>query len=1059
MVCSLVVVMLLSLLINNHALRRQSGSRRRSASPSISSTSSVWAARPSVKTRDTTKSVANNDFATLNDLRNLKGVGPKCKDMLAALGVYSISDLLLHVPRSVIDRSKTLPISDELIGTIATVEVIVNKVKEAGLHSRGGPYIVRCRDPASEQTFGLSYFFGAYAHYQWPTLRNVFSPEARIIVSGKVVKSSFSGQLEMVNPDFALNAADSVAISRQLVVEPTYPLTAGLSGSKLRGFVTSALEFAAENRDVYMRDWMSPEFRALRGWPTLLEALVTAHSPKSEACLSINSAWKERLAFDEFAALQLKQLLTMSAKYARHNQISQDVVDGPTLRQVNGSRSNQFGGAHTFTVQGNEGVLTSKLLASLPFELTQCQKNAMDDIFKDLSARDRMIRCVQGDVGSGKTVVAIMAMLRAVEGGKQAALLVPTDILAKQHFKVVAAALEKIRELQQHPGVDARPNACLITGAVKGKVRENFLSQLCSGAIDIVVGTHALLSENVANSIRSLGIVVIDEEQRFGVEQRDTLGDRSNVLYTTATPIPRSLMKVVEKSYAISTLIEKPPAKRPVQTLLIGISYTSRVLERIAANIPFGSKVFWVTPCLVPSANMPGSSATERFEQLSGMFPGKVALLHGKMTSEEKESVMEAFAKKDGTISILVSTTVVEVGVDVPDASICVIDRAENFGLSSIHQIRGRVGRGEKPEKEILKECFCVLLFQDRATDSEAQENSDPLSPAAKLQILARSNDGFEIAEFDLKLRGPGDIFGMRQHGEAGYKIGCLSAHGHLLSDAMDIALKIHENPAMFRDFKAASIIFTGLPGSAAPSTQRSKSVTATAISPASVASQSEDNLPDTVLSANSDLMGSALVVVFDLETTGLTNENHRIIQLAARVIGSEKTFNAYINPGMAVPKIIVELTGLSGAFLQAEGYPFSEAWKAFQVFLSEIRACDPKKKIVLAAHNGFDFDFPFIMAELKRSGVQLDWKDELHIDGMLDTLALARNPALWKHMPKDGRPSGYSLTKLYKYVTGETLKNGHNAVVDCDALVHVLESDLLRGRWREIANSHLLQM
>ena len=745
------------------------------------------------------RKVEEDDFASLNDIRTVRNVGPKTFELLEGLGVKTVTDLLLHFPRGIVNRGAVCQaVHEDLVGTIVTCEAVVDKVKESFVGGRS-PHIVHCRDNNNTR-FTMTFFLAGKAKFVWDrVLSKTLSVGSIIYVSGKLSLSKFNDEFEFVNPE--VKSSDD-AQQKMWGVEAKYALTDGITGKKVRSLMESALEHA----DVHsfwdsgkqQGDWLPNNYRLKKGWPTLPEAFARAHAPQTEEDLSINAAWRERLAFDEFVALQLRQMQRSAQKEA-------GLLE--KLRQTRG----EDGARQAYIVRGN-GSLTSKLKSSLPFNMTACQRRAVEEIWAQLGQPERMVRCVQGDVGSGKTLVAILAMMHAVEGGQQAALLAPTQILANQHHNVIRKHCEMIRNQlsEEQGGVPVlRPNVRIITGNVKAKERDALLRELRDGSVDIVVGTHALLTDNVADSFCSLGLVVIDEEQRFGVKQRDHLGDRSNVLFTTATPIPRSLMLLAEATngYSISTLVEKPPAKREVCTILRGRSQIDQIIERISANLATDTKAFWVCSSLEDDGS--GSSAEERYAQLSARFPGNVALLHGRQSGEEKEAAMAAFAK--GEVQVLVTTTVVEVGVDIPDASICVIDNAERFGLSQIHQIRGRIGRGEKPAREILDKCFCVLLFQDedqgKNEDEEGQEeegdgaNSSRRLPKEKLQILEKSSNGFEIAEADLQLRGPGDIFGESQHGTADYRAASITDHSHLLGDSLAMALKIRKGEIRYSNF------------------------------------------------------------------------------------------------------------------------------------------------------------------------------------------------------------------------------------------------------------------
>ena len=564
--------------------------------------------------------------------------------------------------------------------------------------SRSARYSVQ-----SDLLFGKT---GAAA-YAWAPHAKILRPGAHVVISGKLGFSTFTNNYEIINPDVVLDAASPSALSKALVAEPVYGLTAGLTAHKLRGMITTLLESVQSEANLFKHDWLSNEVKSKYKWPAFGAAIMAGHAPENRetfyAIVTVINGPKGWHLTSWFVCVYYRLCVTKQRK----REIAKKAL------ALHGG--NQEALDRAYIVEGT-GELTKVLEQVLPFALTSCQVKASQEISQELRESHRMARCVQGDVGSGKTLVAIMGMLHTIEAGKQCALLAPTEILANQHYEVITELFNSISErIPDRKG----PTVRLVTGSVKGKARDVLLEEMRTGAVDVVVGTHALITDAVADSFRDLGLVVIDEEQRFGVNQRDALADRTNVLYTTATPIPRSLMLLVKDGYSVSTLDEKPPAKRPVKTVLVGVSLTDKVISRIQANIDYGSKIFWVTPCLSPSANMPGSSVQERYDQLNNLFPGRVAILHGQMSAAEKAEVMETFSQAESPISVLVSTTVVEVGVDVPDASICVIDRADQFGLSQMHQIRGRVGRGDKPAREILEECYCVLLYDD----SEQEEN------------------------------------------------------------------------------------------------------------------------------------------------------------------------------------------------------------------------------------------------------------------------------------------------------------------------------------------------
>lgn len=1065
-------------------------------------------------------------------VNSIKGVGPKTVEQLGALGIATLGQLLLHFPSQMIDRRNRVNLQEDLIGTIVTVEAVVERVKEG---YRGSPYVVTCRDMQGNR-FSLTYFLGKTeaSKYSWLSLAKVFKPNGKIVVSGKLGFSTFTKSFDMVNPEIAVDASSTAAVEQALVAEPVYGLTAGLTAVKLRGIIKTALEQIREETVLTQYDYISPTLQMKYDWPPFLDAVDKAHNPTTAADLYNNfeHKWVERLAFDELVSLSLIQ--------SYKHKVKAQELSGQLKSTTDTSN---------FAVKGNN-ILTKALQDVLPFELTSSQKTVSKEIFEELQQDSRMIRCVQGDVGSGKTLVATMGILNAIEAGKQAALLAPTEILAQQHYGVISDLFDKIATKTGNN--KGRPNVRLITGQVKGKAREAIMKEMESGEVDVVVGTHALITESVASSFSKLGLVVIDEEQRFGVNQRDVLADRSNVIYTTATPIPRSLMLAVQEDYTVSTLTDKPPSKRVVNTVLLGLSLTDKIIERIKANIDYGSKVFWVTPCLSPSANMPESSAQERYDQLHTLFPGRVAILHGKMNSTEKQEVMARFSAPESDISILVSTTVVEVGVDVPDASICVIDRAEQFGLSQMHQIRGRIGRGEKPPREIIDECYCVLLYDDQ----DSTQN-----PKEKLQMLSTCNNGFEISEKDLLLRGPGDIFGFRQHGNAAYKVASIVRHSHLLLDAQKTANQIlaaygnsnrlieellhvfQQRPQSMKGNKHLSLLEAlvseeGLSIDNAGQNEHIKATTkkastSTAIkkkTPSSIGESRPDGLPPRSalppfefdpsmphLNYENDVLeimaaigvdrdeeavkayqsgaeksirsrrsskaqdladfssqaivplspisyesfaadtstDSPLVVVLDLETTGLQHKDHRIIQIAAKVLGDESSlYNAYIRPvGAIVSPFIADLTGIEQAFLDAEGMSFQEGWDGFKNWLREVKGVG-NRPVVMLAHNGKKFDYDFLAAEVHRHcpcADQEDWYKEAGITAFVDSLLILREDGAWPN--KALKPKRFRQGDLYEHVVGKPLENGHNAIFDILALEEILLDDMLRETWIKVAN------
>jgi ATP-dependent DNA helicase RecG len=982
------------------------------------------------------------DNSLSSSLESIKGIGPKLSQAFKQLDIHSIGDVLLHYPTSMIDRRNVkVSLADVEVGTVNTLKVTVHKVKDGGFN--GSPHKVYCTDE-NGVTLGITLFLGKgfQVSKYWSSLKNMYyTCDNTIIVSGRVSISSYDGAFEMANPDRIFNIND-LDISKKLDIETIYPQTQGLTSTKIATVVKEAIDIVSAD---LAHDYLDGSMNKKNQLPTLLESLKNIHSPQSSDDISPLAKYRQRIAFDELVASHLK-FLESKAVNAPHNSVKD------------------------FSVKSS-GELTASLIKNLPFSLTKSQKITVDEIFADMESSSRMSRLIQGDVGSGKTIVAFLAMLKAVEAGKQACLIAPTEILAKQHFSSLCKYLDTIKDASNEYctkklGRNRSIISHLITGSVVGKTRDNIISQFKSHDADIAIGTHALLTENVLDSLSNLEIVVVDEEQKFGVNQRELIASKTNVIYTTATPIPRSMMLAALSERNISTLTEKPPAKRPIKTVLLGRSLTEDIIERIKVNIPFGTKIFWVTPSLNPSKVMPGCSAIERNAQLSKLFPGKVGLLHGKMSPEEKNNVMFKFSS--GEYSLLVSTTVVEVGVDVPDASICVIDRAEYFGLSQLHQIRGRIGRGERPPQEVLNECYCVLLYDDlkqgisdiaEVDDEDSDEIFNEPCDVEKLKILEQSNDGFEIAEADLKIRGPGDLFGIIQHGHKNYKVTDLKFHSHLVEDAILVAKEIFEGrslspynkkfkflmelfstservePVKLKDTKVANLITT-----------IEKKTPVKSIGSADYTIYSYHHTVDMIYDAPT-------YIIFDLEATGLMTDRDRIIQLAAVVMGksTQHFFNAYVLPDkVKVPPIVTEKTKIEQSFLESEGLSIDSVLKDFVDWIKTIKKAE-SKKVVLIAHNGKNYDFKLLHNEMQRLDANNVKEFMSTVDTFLDSVTLLRTKSVWTNY---GAPPAHKLETLYNHVTKKDLKDAHNALFDCMALESVLLEEKINLNWKMIAKS-----
>jgi ATP-dependent DNA helicase RecG len=661
---------------------------------------------------------------------SLSGVGPKQDGLFRYLlgrdETPRLIDLLLHLPASVIDRRARPKIRDAVPGTVVTLEVTVDRHRPTPARNARAPHLVYASDDTGDVV--LTYFRAQPGYVE-----KLFPVGAKRYVSGTL--QMFDGVPQIVHPDRVVDEAGFAKLSG---IDPVYPLTEGLALGSLRRAMTQALQKLPK-----LPEWISPEVIRRCKFPPIAEALNRVHMPVELTDILPNGPYWSRLAFDELLAGQLALALVRAQ-----------------LRRPAGDR------------HAGNGHLRKKIIDALPYALTSSQRQAAAAISEDLRQPLRMLRLLQGDVGSGKTVVALLAAAAVTEVGKQAALMAPTEILARQHIKTITPLAER-----------AGLRVAILTGREKGKERRDILARLAAGEIDFLVGTHALIQDDVI--FKSLALAVVDEQHRFGVRERLALtakGEAVDVLVLSATPIPRTLVLTYFGDMDVSELREKPAGRQPIDTRAVPMSRLDEVMDAVGRALSAGKLVYWICP-LVEESEAEGTdhltNATKRFESLQQRFADKVGLVHGQMKGTEKDRVMAQFAAHE--IGLLVATTVVEVGVDVPAASIMVIENAERFGLAQLHQLRGRIGRGAEAST-------CLLLYMEPLNDMSK----------ARLRVIRETTDGFRIAEEDLKLRGEGDVLGIRQSGLPGYRIARSDVHAQLITQARDEALRImKDNPKL----------------------------------------------------------------------------------------------------------------------------------------------------------------------------------------------------------------------------------------------------------------------
>lgn len=667
-------------------------------------------------------------------LSSLRGAGPAITKLLKRNIGETVFDLLTAPPVRVIDRSYRPQLGDVEAGRIATLQLKVESV----ISPRGkAPVRIRCSSDG--HSIDLIYF---RAQPKW--LSENFPIHAERLVSGKV--DLWNNQLQMTHPDYVVSLESHETLP---LIEPVYPSSGGLAPKTRRNLIQQALANLPN-----LQEWIDPTLLAERKWPSWHDAITRLHTPMSAADLEPEAPHNVRLAYDEALANQLSLALVRADQSRRPG------------RPLKATRA-----------------LIHQTLENLPFALTGAQQFALQDIWTDMAAEHRMLRLLQGDVGSGKTIVALFAMLAAIEAGAQAALLAPTDILARQHAATLKPAVESCGK-----------RLALLTGRAKIAERREVLLGLKAAVdhpahVNIIVGTHALLQDDV--QFANLGLAVLDEQHRFGVDQRLRLTEKGkgvDILAMTATPIPRTLSMVIYGDLEVSRLDEKPPGRKPITTRILPRERYSDLVDGLHRKINAGERAFWVCPLVEDSDLIDLQNAEDRYEALRTQFGDRVALVHGRMKGPEKDAAMTRFAK--GEVDILVSTTVIEVGVNIPEATLMIVEHAERFGLAQLHQLRGRIGRGSG-------EASCILLY------------GHPLGKVARarLEALRATDDGFEIAEQDLRLRGAGDVLGVRQSGLPDFRFLELPAHESLLTISRDDSLAILRQTSNLEGPRGAALI------------------------------------------------------------------------------------------------------------------------------------------------------------------------------------------------------------------------------------------------------------
>ena len=655
----------------------------------------------------------------------LRGVGPKTKINLKNLFRSSdreepiYKDLLTHIPHNIIKREVEPNLLLIPNGTEVIVTVDVDKIEQRRIGGR-----LMCNIQCSNKTgFVTIVYFNAIKDF----VEKNFKIDSKKVIAGKIER--YNNKTQIVHPDYVANVGE---ISKVPAFEPVYPLTLGVNNKLINKLCKSVIDAMPK-----LPEWCDAEFLKSNSFASFYESIKKIHSPEKFEDLDIFTNHRRRLAYDEILANQLALAISRRSLVKQKGMIVET--------------KNNF---------------IKETLNNLSFKLTEGQRTILKEILADFKSGNRMFRLLQGDVGSGKTIVAILAMMDVVELGFQSAFMLPTEILAKQQFDTISKILKG--EFFKKNNI----NACLLVGSLKPSEKKLLQQEIAEGKYQIVVGTHALFQENV--SFKNLAFLVIDEQHRFGVKQRMELaqkGNNTHVLLMSATPIPRTLAMTVYGDLEVSSLTEKPAGRIKIDTRTIALSRIEEVIEGIKRAIENDDRVYWVCPLIVPQEEVVddnvNASAEERYKNLKKIFGNKVAMVHGQMKTKDKDAAINSFKK--GDIKILVATSVIEVGVDVPEATIIVIEQSERFGLAQLHQLRGRVGRSDKKSN-------CILLYSDKIGETAKQ----------RMKILREIDDGFKIAEEDLAIRGSGDLIGLKQSGFPDFIFALLPEHKELLFAARD---------------------------------------------------------------------------------------------------------------------------------------------------------------------------------------------------------------------------------------------------------------------------------